>query len=533
MAKLKRPLRALEELFRHILAAGGHEPHGPIQDFVGRAPFDPSGGARSGQAAVLLRTKGNRGQALIPELSFEEIVPIVAAVVATVAPEEAGTHENFPGLIAHGVHPSGLAPSWGLDPGPRASLVQWVVDAKRGLRLSSCPLLWGSRLRLATVGVVPGSLPAPFFPRYRPMRPVQFLLLPLVLVALPTAQADTIHLIDGSTIEDVKVKEETLHGVLYKDGRAETTIESGRIASITFQPMPGLIDRAEAGLDEDQYMGSVMGLEEYIAQNAEPERKFPWALPYAYYRVIELQQVLGEWDAVIAAADRLLAKAGTSRYATFALVKKAEAQFDSGKSADALATLDTLSQLSKSASLGERWDIEADLRRILFDPSQRGQTRIRKLEAVSSRAGGQFPEAWGRAEVAIGEAYLKDNKQAEAEAVFRAVAKEVRSDRYARAAAWSGVGACLFNKAASAAEAGDDGAPALARESALAHMRVLVLYRDQTRFLSGALYWAGRSFDLIGDEESSDRAQRLYRKVIRNHKGSRWAEEARAFYKKR
>jgi hypothetical protein len=64
-------------------------------------------------------------------------------------------------------------------------------------------------------------------------------------------------------------------------------------------------------------------------------------------------------------------------------------------------------------------------------------------------------------------------------------------------------------------------------------MRVLVLYRDQTRYLSGALYWAGRSFDLIGDEESSDRAQRLYRKVIRNHKGSRWAEEARAFYKKR
>ena len=70
------------------------------------------------------------------------------------------------------------------------------------------------------------------------------------------------------------------------------------------------------------------------------------------------------------------------------------------------------------------------------------------------------------------------------------------------------------------------------RPSALAFMRVVILYRDQTRYLSGALYWAGRSFDLIGDDESADRAQRLYRKVIRNHKGTRWEQEARAFIRR-
>jgi predicted negative regulator of RcsB-dependent stress response len=365
------------------------------------------------------------------------------------------------------------------------------------------------------------------------MRPVQTLFLPLILLVLPTAQADTIHLTDGTSIEGVSIKEETLQGVVYKDGRTDATVQSNLIRSITFSPMPVLIDRAEAGLDEDQYMGSVAGYEEYIAQTSSPERKFPWALNYAYFRVIELQQTMGKYDAVVAAADRLIEKAGTSRYAPLALVKKAEALFDGGKAKEALVALDALTQMSKSAQLGERWDIEADLRRVLFDARLQGQARIKKLEAISSRAGGMYQSVWGRAEVAIGEALLKNNDQAEAEKVFRSVLKETGSDRNAMAAAWSGVGACLFNRAAAATEAGEDGAPAICRDSALAHMRVLVLYRDQTRYLSGALYWAGRSFDLIGDEESSDRAQRLYRKVISNHKGSRWAEEARAFYKKR
>jgi len=203
------------------------------------------------------------------------------------------------------------------------------------------------------------------------MRPVQTLFLPLILLVLPTAQADTIHLTDGTSIEGVSIKEETLQGVVYKDGRTDTTVQSNLIRSITFSPMPVLIDRAEAGLDEDQYMGSVAGYEEYIAQTSSPERKFPWALNYAYFRVIELQQTMGKYDAVVAAADRLIEKAGTSRYAPLALVKKAEALFDGGKGKEALTALDALTQLSKSAQLGERWDIEADLRRVLFDAPYR------------------------------------------------------------------------------------------------------------------------------------------------------------------
>ena len=188
------------------------------------------------------------------------------------------------------------------------------------------------------------------------MRPVQTLFLPLILLVLPTAQADTIHLTDGTSIEGVSIKEETLQGVVYKDGRTDATVQSNLIRSITFSPMPVLIDRAEAGLDEDQYMGSVAGYEEYIAQTSSPERKFPWALNYAYFRVIELQQTMGKYDAVVAAADRLIEKAGTSRYAPLALVKKAEALFDGGKAKEALVALDALTQMSKSAQLGERWD---------------------------------------------------------------------------------------------------------------------------------------------------------------------------------
>jgi len=533
LAEFKSAPGSCYELIRHISAFCGSKARLAIQDRRRPFPLYPGRRPWSRQASMLFGTEGDRPHALLSQLLLQDPIPIVPPVIAASLAEQAGADQdllegNFRGIRRHDpilVPPVAVTASSG---------AQRHLTANRARSYPLAP----SVARLVTAVGRRGSprVPkSPFHPppEFRPMRPVQVLFLPLVLVLLPSLQADTIHLTDGTSIEEVKVKDETLQSVTYKEGREETLVQSNRILSITFSPMPTLIDRAEAGLDEDQYMGAVMGYEEYIAQNSEPERKYPWALPYAYYRVVELQQTMREWDAVVVAVDRLLLKAGTSRYAPLALIKKAEALYDGGKPKQAMAALDELTQLSKSAQLGGRWDIEADLRRLLFDTRLKGQERVKKLEALSSRAGGTYRSAWGRAEVAIGESLLKDNDQAGAEKVFRAVIKDSGSDRYARAAAWSGVGACLFNRAAAATEAGEDGAAAICRESALAHMRVLVLYRDQTRFLSGALYWAGRSFDLIGDEESADRAQRLYRKVIRNHKGTRWAEEARAFYKKR
>lgn len=354
----------------------------------------------------------------------------------------------------------------------------------------------------------------------------------LGLVASEGAHADTIRLLDGTSIEDVQVRSEGLQKITYKDGRKEGEVDVDKVVGIVFDPKPALVDTAEAGLAEDLYMQAVQDLEEYIASNDEPERKYPWALAYSMYRVIELNETMGAWDAVVAGADRLLAKAPESRYAPMALIRKAEALYDAGKAADAMKALDALETMAGGAGLGARWSVEIELRRVLLDDRVTGDARIKKLEDVSASAGGSYPTVWGRAEVAIGEALLKEGKTAEAEKAFRDVVKATGADNRALAGAWSGLGACVFGKASVAKEAGEEGADAMLRESALAFMRVVILYRDQTRYLSGALYWAGRSFDLIGDDESADRAQRLYRKVIRNHKGTRWEQEARAFIRR-
>jgi predicted negative regulator of RcsB-dependent stress response len=354
----------------------------------------------------------------------------------------------------------------------------------------------------------------------------------LGLAAAPGAAADTIRLTDGTSIEGVQVREEGLQKVTYKDGRKDGEVDVDKVLTIVFEPKPALVDTAEAGLAEDLYMQAIQDLEEYIASNDEPERKYPWALSYAMYRVVELNETMGAWGAVVAGADRLLAKAPQSRYAPLALLRKAEALYEAGKGADAMKALDALSTMAGGAGLGARWEVEIDLRRVLLDDSVQGDARVKKLEGVSASAGGSYPSVWGRAEVAIGEALLKAGKVADAEKAFRDVTKGSGADNRALAGAWSGLGNCVFARASAAKEAGEEGADAELRESALAFMRVVILYRDQTRYLSGALYWAGRSFDLIGDEESADRAQRLYREVIRNHKGTRWEQEARAFVRR-
>ncbi len=67
------------------------------------------------------------------------------------------------------------------------------------------------------------------------------------------------------------------------------------------------------------------------------------------------------------------------------------------------------------------------------------------------------------------------------------------------------------------------------KAAAIEYMRVVVVYGDQLKYAPKAMFFAGRSFQGMGDAESERRAQKLYSKLVRNFPGTKAAKEAKSF----
>ena len=67
----------------------------------------------------------------------------------------------------------------------------------------------------------------------------------------------------------------------------------------------------------------------------------------------------------------------------------------------------------------------------------------------------------------------------------------------------------------------------LLREAQKSLLRVVVVYRDQSRYVQSALFHAGRTFDLFGTDEQSAKARQLYARLISDYPSSPAAAEAK------
>ena len=355
----------------------------------------------------------------------------------------------------------------------------------------------------------------------------------LLLAALlaPTVAADTINLSNGKAITDVTIEAEELLLVTYKDGNDTETVESAKVLSIEYDRKPQLVDRAEASIADQLYEDAIADLEEYIEtiDSSDKElRRYKWAPNHAMHRLVVLHASLGNQSQVVAAADKLLSKAPDSLYVPDAFLKKAEAQAQTGKAAKALETLDAFSAVIDDKGLSERWTLERDLARLLYDESVQAGQRVNGLKSVIDQAGDEYPVVRNRARVAIANERLAGNKIDEAQAILEEIVDDPKADDKTLAAAHTGLGDCLFQKGVAANESGGDGS-AMLKEALKHYMRVAVVYKSQVQYTPKALFFAGRCYQQFRDEDSQERAQRLYVAVLRDFGGSEWANQASSF----
>jgi tetratricopeptide (TPR) repeat protein len=341
-------------------------------------------------------------------------------------------------------------------------------------------------------------------------------------------QADTIYMTDGTSIEDVTVQSEGLDFVTYKVGSKTQTAMSDGVLFVEFSSKPQDVDQADAAIGDELLMDALDGLESFLAGMTEPPRRKPWSFAYALYRLVQVHEIMGELDKVIATVDHLIAVQPDSRYAPLAQMRKIQAISDSDKSP--ASAIEDLRKMIDAKQLGNRWRIEADLASVIFDATLNPKDKIKQLEDLSARAGVSFPLARNRAEVALGEEALRGNKVPAALKIFQGVAADPRADSRTLAAAYLGLGDCYWLRGER--NPGEESGKADLNKALVSYMRIVVVYKAEQRYVAKAMFYAGRCFQLLDGEGAQEHASKLYKKLIRYYGGTRWAQEARGFRQK-
>lgn len=350
-----------------------------------------------------------------------------------------------------------------------------------------------------------------------------------LLFSATAADADTIYLVDGTSISDAEVSEETYEKVEYRVDGKRDDVAASKVLRIEYEEKPPLVDRGDDAANEGDVESAIGDIQTYVdghLAKGGPDRRFPWAPAYALSRLIELNSSMGNMAGVIAAADQMIANVPDARQVPDAFLAKAEAQFRSNDAAAATATLGELEALAQRVGLPRHWQLEVQLGRVVYDTTKQGKARRDALKSVAVAAGSEFPVVSNRAKTFSGESLVDEEKFDEAEAVFREVVDSGKADRKTLAAAYTGLGDCLMKRGQ---EADGDEQKDLLKSALLAYLRVVVVYEDQTQYVPKAMFYAARIFDQSEEEESKKRAQELYRKVMFRYEGSRWAREANGF----
>jgi hypothetical protein len=353
------------------------------------------------------------------------------------------------------------------------------------------------------------------------------LLVALSLLSCLPAQADTIRLIDGSSLKDVEVLADQLDGVTYRrKGRSsEERLDAERVLSIEREILPSTVEQAERLVERGAIQEGIALLERFAANPAEAQRaRQDWAVAHALERALRLQLAQSELAAAIETANHLQAQAPQSRHVPSALLAKAEAQRALGDTAGAQATLDALRDLIVSRHLAARWSLELDLARLQGYLELPAPARRDRLEEIADQAGSSWPPVRNRARLLEAESFLEGSAPdcSKASELFERILAEPIADGDTLARAHAGLGDCQLHAAEQRLASGADATLDL-RAALLSFMRVVVLYPEQRELAAKCMFLAAHACELLGDEASKADARRLIAALLQRHPGSKWA----------
>jgi len=349
-----------------------------------------------------------------------------------------------------------------------------------------------------------------------------------LIALLSQPEADTIRLVDGTSLENVQVVSEGLKEVVYKEGNKDKTVDSATVAAVVFEKKPKEVDEAEGLISEDDLEGAVDVLDAYVSTMIEKKNPgvFKWAPAYAAWKAVEVRARVADVAGQRAAGELILKSFAESRYLPHAYLAKASAELQLGQAPAAQTTLGELAALVESQGLGKRWELECKLAQLEANETLKGDARRTELEKLAGEAR-EFAATRTRAQALVGESFLADARassaaardlRTKASAAFQRVIDDKDASREALAAAYCGLGESQYLLGADA----DD--KAQLEQGALALLRVITTYRESGQHVSRALFLAMRCFDLMQD---SRRKADMRGELLARFPASTWAAEAK------
>ena len=190
----------------------------------------------------------------------------------------------------------------------------------------------------------------------------------LAVLAVPVG-ADVIHRTSGAPIEDCAIVDETLTEVSYKEGgRGKSlSVPADEVLRIEYERVPQLVGEADEFLASGDVDSALDAFDEYLSEHlgGREEKRYTWAPAYAAFRLLEIQNSVGDAAGIVSAAERLIDNFSESRYVPQAYVIMADALFLSDEGGRAQAKLGEFERLIVKKNLSQRWGLECRLARFI------------------------------------------------------------------------------------------------------------------------------------------------------------------------
>ncbi|MGQ0552288.1 MAG: tetratricopeptide repeat protein [Planctomycetota bacterium] len=374
----------------------------------------------------------------------------------------------------------------------------------------------------------------------------------LALAALPLAvalcagpaRADTIKLLDGSSLDGVKVVSESWKEVEYRKGKAPTPqkLDAAKIASIEYSSTPKDFQTALETLaaGESQALAVAAGYFELVADNDDAPKHIR-----ATARARQADGLLesGNPELALTAYDQLLTDYPETRHLARALLGKGKAHLYLRKPDEAAKVLTKLQEEVTAKGLGQQYAIEAEYLKLLGqEDGGKPAELVVAYEALRAKAAGVSKDLAWRCAVRLARSKAAANEEAAALALFEEIldarfetSEDVAADAYnGRGRSHYARGMALLDRSTKADAAGDKSKGQALRLDALEafsaarldFLRVVVSYPTVQVQQAEALYWAAQAFLNINDDDAKLEAKKLLYRCSRDYPNSTWGKRA-------
>ena len=338
--------------------------------------------------------------------------------------------------------------------------------------------------------------------------------------------ADTITLIDGKKIEDVRIRSFTIKELVYKSGRRERSIPSYMVKDVKPSTYPRKYKMA-LQQEEDDEIDAAIEFYRAFGERTSPKSPYAWLRQFALWRAAMLIIEGGtrkDWLDGIAEIENLIKKIPDTKFLYDYYKLKFFHYLDIGdeKSRVNLQRLITnwINKIRKN-SYDENYLYEAMLDEVMV---QRDVLRkltpdkaLAKIKDIFSKIQNKRCPAYQRAQVELGWAYISVGKWEEAQSYFLEVTKKPIVDDITVARAWLGLGHTYYNKKGRK--------PEDCKNALLDYMRVVINYEhigDKTNWgreiVAQALFFAEKAYKDWGGPQWQEGCMRLRRR----RKGSKY-----------